>query len=143
MLLRTLCYPPAWGDINECLKPAFAVPPSTLSGVRPTASASVSWVIPRLRRAALTAAHAVENETQTVQDKAQWETLVEAWTKAIAPHFAEIERIAATTAVQFPAWNAPYVDAWKPSHDFSPVARLPYAAIMSSCSACTNDTSFA
>lgn len=76
------------------------------------------------RRTTLKAAQEVETKAQTEQDKTQWDTLVEAWNKAITPQFAEIERIAATTAVKFPAWNAPYVTAWKPAKEFSPVARF-------------------
>ena len=101
------------------MQPRFAVTEKVRDAKLVTENAEAN-----IRREILKTAQEAESKTQTEQDKVQWQTLLDAWTKAITPQFAEIERITAETAVQFPAWNSPYVDAWKPAREFSLVARF-------------------
>jgi hypothetical protein len=101
------------------MQPRFAA----VEAARDAKLATVSAESDKLR-ASMDAEHAAERDKAAAQDKVQWDALVAEWDKAIKPLYAEVAEIAGATAKYFPAWNAPYVDAWQPPREFVPVARF-------------------
>ena len=76
------------------------------------------------KRAELKAVQATELEASQTRDTAEWRAFEEAWKKAIEPLYREVDALSSVTSQRFPAWNAPYVDGWKASPEFTPFAKF-------------------